>query len=104
MITIDLHEGPTVSDPVIDFTDEETDVKTGTFCGVVGKPLVVTICPLGEGQCMWRHRETGHCRFTNKSVTVQEFSKRVGLPGIDGPTANVLRASLKYKLYQEFNV
>lgn len=98
---LNLEDGPVSSEPILNFSPEETEVKTGSFCGVIGKPLVVTICPLGEGVCMWRHRVTGHCRFTAEQLTVSEFSHRVGLPGIDGPTANILRASLKYKLYTD---
>ncbi len=96
-----LLEGPTVSAPVIEFSDEEMQVTKGTFCGVLGQPLATAFCPLKHGVCMWKHRATGQCKFTNETLNPHQFAALVGLPGIDGPTANVLRASMKNRLYKD---
>jgi hypothetical protein len=91
--------------PDIAFEDQDTrediTVSKGTFCGVIGHQLLVSSCPLNDGRCMWKHRKTGMCAYTNLSLNAHEFAEHVGLPPLDAAAVNIIRSSLKLKVYRE---
>lgn len=58
------------------------------FCTCI-KKFVPDVCPLEKGECMWQHRETKKCCFTEKSLTAEEYCILVGQ---EKPTAETLIA------------
>ena len=82
---------------------EKADPKPerGTFCGVIGKQIIVASCPLPQGTCMWKHRALGTCRYTDKELTVPEFCRQVGLPVPEPEVVNKLREDLRDTLQRE---
>ena len=77
------------------------------YCGVIHKQLTVPFCPLENTQCMWKHRLTGQCKyseeFANSDFTPVEFVALVGLPPIDSTVVNILRNSLAFKIKHELH-
>jgi len=73
----------------------------GTFCGVLGQRIIVSTCPLPKGSCMWKHRRTGQCTYTEDELSPATFAARVGAetPGPD--VVNNLRQQLRAVLQQE---
>lgn len=67
------------------------------FCGVVKKLLPVPVCPLKDGQCYWKHRQTAQCCFTADDVTAESFCERVGL---DNPPSPEELTALQEKLQE----
>lgn len=60
-----------------------------TLCGVLGKEILVQVCPLPKGACMWKHRVDGTCAFSTSELTPSDFCARVGL---EPPTEDVVQA------------
>lgn len=50
------------------------------YCIAIQKELLVSVCPLGVGQCLWQHRTTHHCKYTERELTTEEFSTLVNAP------------------------
>ena len=54
---------------------------TSAFCIAVHSALKDTEqCPLAKGQCYWRHRDNGKCKYTAEDLTEAEFCQLVGAP------------------------
>jgi hypothetical protein len=71
---------------------------TTIFCVIIEKRLVGPRCPLPNGACMWKHRETGDCtydeQFASSDLTVNEYAARVGLPLADPEAVTIIKNSL----------
>jgi len=52
-----------------------------TWCIAVKADIVVPVCPLKPGRCMWQHRETHACVHTAEEMTLQQWCAHVGLKG-----------------------
>lgn len=52
------------------------------FCGLIGKNIVVSSCPMPNKKCMWKHRDTAQCCYTHESLSKEDFCKLVGLKRI----------------------
>ena len=61
-------------------TKTKHTIEVGTYCGPLQQRILVSTCPLPKGACMWQHRETLKCQFTQDELTPGEFCARVGLP------------------------
>jgi hypothetical protein len=59
-------------------TEDQKD-KEQKFCGIIQQTISVSTCPLKHGVCMWRHRNSGECQYTDTELTAEEFCSRVGL-------------------------
>lgn len=55
------------------------------YCIAVEQKLSSDNCPLAKGQCYWRHRDTGKCKYTADELSELEFCQLVGAPQ---PSAN----------------
>lgn len=51
-----------------------------SYCIVIQRELEGTKCPIPEAECVWKHRQTGHCKFDPEAVpsTVEELAVLVG--------------------------
>ena len=49
-----------------------------TFCGIIKRNLKTSVCPLDAGHCIYQHRRTNECRFTNRDLEVDDYCVRVG--------------------------
>lgn len=76
-------------------------VERGTFCGVIQRQLLSATCPLPKGTCMWKHRATGLCEYTEKELSPQEFAALVGLPTPSTEVVNSLSQQLQTRLKSE---
>ena len=86
--------------------------EKGTFCAVLGKNLLVSVCPLTKGSCMWKHRLHGRCMYSQTfgtynpktdtyEFTPHEFAVRVGLPMLTNENLQILTRNLKEHLNKE---
>lgn len=50
-----------------------------TFCIAIKVEIPVPACPLPKGRCMWQHRESHDCSYTEQEMTVEQFSQHVGM-------------------------
>lgn len=77
----------------------------GTFCVVIQKQLAVSQCPLAGNSCIWKHRKTSRCTyselFANSEFTPNEFAARVGLPSAEVSVLDIIRNSLADKIRSE---
>lgn len=87
-----------------DTTDSSTSIR-GTFCVVIDKQLAVSQCPLPNGACIWKHRKTGRCTysevFASSDFTANEFATRVGLPTPDSEALAIIKNSLADRIRHE---
>ena len=51
-----------------------------THCIAIDAALPSDQCPLARGECYWRHRDTGKCKYTADELTEHEFAALVGAP------------------------
>lgn len=75
-----------------------TKVKVGTFCGAIQKQILVATCPLRKGACMWQHRDTKLCCYTEGDLDPEAFAAKVGCDPLSEPDLE----SLKAKIVMEF--
>lgn len=54
-----------------------------TYCVAVEANLLVAVCPLRVGACMWQHRTTHHCKYTEQEISPEEFAALVNAPTYD---------------------
>jgi hypothetical protein len=84
---------------------ESTESTRGTYCVVIEKRLAVSQCPLPDGSCIWKHRKTGRCTyseaFASNDFTANEFAARVGLPVPDSEALAIIKNSLADKIRHE---
>lgn len=71
-----------------------------TYCVAVQADIAVPVCPLAKGKCMWQHRQTHVCCYTNQEMTVDQFCTMVGTKG--HPT-ELQVGRFMIKLRQELN-
>lgn len=74
-----------------------------TKCGVIGKVLVVSVCPLKPGECMFQHRVTHVCRYTEAELSPEEFNKRVGLAEQDPKQLQEVRQQILLAVKHELD-
>ncbi|QBQ74567.1 hypothetical protein BcepSauron_187 [Burkholderia phage BcepSauron] len=66
----------------------EEKQEIGTYCAMIDKQLVTSVCPLPAGTgCMWKHRETGRCAYDpsfsdDTELTMNDYALLVGLPTV----------------------
>ena len=76
-----------------------------TYCIVIHQTLAVSKCPLGPGECIWRHRQTGDCTydedFGSSNFSPSEFATKVGLPPADPSILNIIKNSLAHLIKHE---
>ncbi|QRE00087.1 hypothetical protein [Burkholderia phage BCSR5] len=53
-------------------------IKRGVFCGIIKRQLLVATCPLPKGSCVWKHRVTGQCKYTEADLTPVQYAELVG--------------------------
>lgn len=79
--------------------------ERGTFCVVIHNQLAVSYCPLPNGTCMWKHRVSGRCMYSEDfaatSFTPNDFATRVGLPTIPGEVVNIIKRTVIAKIRDE---
>lgn len=75
----------------------------GTFCAVIEKQIATPVCPLPDGHCMWKHRQSGRCTYVEDqpALSPNEYAAKVGLPQIDGALVNILKSSLIQRVKDE---
>ncbi len=54
-----------------------------TYCVAINAELLISVCPLKQGGCMWQHRKTHHCKYTSEDLTTEEFEALVDAPKYD---------------------
>lgn len=56
----------------------------GARCIVIEKELITHSCPLPDGECTFKHRITGMCKYSKytTSMTVAELAALVGVRNI----------------------
>lgn len=60
--------------------DVRVELEVGTYCGPLQKRILVSTCPLVKRSCMWQHRLSQKCCYTQDELSPDEFCSRVGLP------------------------
>lgn len=57
-------------------------MKNKPFCIVIERPMATATCPLPQGGCVWRHRQTGLCCSNPSSgqLDIADIAALVGAP------------------------
>ena len=74
--------------------------KKGTLrmnCPLIKKELSISVCPVIN--CMWRHAESGECKYTDKILSVEQYAELTGKVKIDDDQIE----SIKFKVMERIN-
>jgi hypothetical protein len=70
------------------------------FCGVIERELTVEKCPLRAGACVWQHKLTGDCVYTETAsiITLTELSALVGVNKPTDQEVSEIKTEIKQRI------
>lgn len=84
------------------------DGEAHTKCVVINARLITPVCPLSPGSCTWRHRKTGHCKyssaFDSNPPSASTIAELVGEPPPSPATVQRITEAIKSKFKEVSNL
>jgi len=87
--------------------NDDEFIQPDAFCAVIQQRIVTAYCPLPLGACMWKHRLSGACtyseEFANSKPLPSVFAAHVGLPQKQKDVVNILYKNTIKRIQKELS-